>query len=311
MKKFEIARDVDFTKVIRITDSEEGRDDIVRELKYTVPDSMKPLASPEAAKEYTDSIDKDLATLASAWDEAASDEDNTTREKWAEFRTSIFNDAGKLVKLYNSASLSGIFMECARQEKPMLHAVTVELYPTLQARVSEDKDTHVRTLEITTRMKRIPIDKLHKKMPGGIGEDRNWYYTSQAVSSLFLAKVIIKNTPNGKEADALRRVKDCYTMDDIARAIDMGKNPTSNTNMLKNLRLVVSQMIGEEYTSKVMSHDVNLIADYYVKEYKKDPSGLTKQVADKKNFNDILMIVCYRVVTDGSYDVYCKDLKTK
>ena len=64
-----------------------------------------------------------------------------------------------------------------------------------------------------------------------------------------------------------KAVNDSYAMSEIAREFDMGKNPTSKTNLLKTLQTVITAMLGEQY--KATSHDVNFLMSVYSKKNRK------------------------------------------
>ena len=93
-------------------------------------------------------------------------------------------------------------------------------------------------------------------------------------------------------------------MSDIAKAIDMGKTPTSKTNMLKTLQSVVNAMIGEEY--KVLSHDVAFLTSVYSRKNRK---ALTVTCANHKYMRQYMAEICHRIVCGLRYDVEYKQIK--
>ena len=100
-----------------------------------------------------------------------------------------------------------------------------------------------------------------------------------------------------------QKVNDSYAMSEIARQFEMGKNPTSKTNLLKTLQMVVNAMIGDGY--KATSHDVNFLLSVYSKKNRK---ALTVSCANHRNFRGYVMEVCHRIVTGKSYEL---EYKTK
>lgn len=305
-KNFEIKKTVGFGKALYMTVTEDGKEPVIVEYPYEIADALPPFPTIESIQAFMTQTRVYLDTLASAWGEAA----NEGNKALVPLMSDIVNDAGKLTKLYNGASLAKAFKDCAMAPKAMFRAAEVELYETLSAKEAEDKDTHIKSLEIITRMKRIPLDKLHKKL-SGIGEKKDWIYEAQFVNKLFVSRAIASCTPDGNADAVLKAINDSYAMDDIAKAIKAGKTPTSNTALLKAVRNVVSMMIGEEYSSKVNSHDIKHMCDLYITEYKKDPTGMTKQVKTHKQFYDLFLIICHKAIVGGEYKVFCKELQSK
>ena len=91
-------------------------------------------------------------------------------------------------------------------------------------------------------------------------------------------------------------VNDSYAMSEIAAQYDMGKNPTSKTNMLRTLTTVVQAMLGEEY--KPVSHDVNFLLSVYSR---KNRRALTVSCANHRSFRNYIAEICHRIVTGKSY----------
>lgn len=304
-KNFEIKTTTGFGKAIYMMVTEDGKEPVITATEYNVPDSVPPLATVEAALAWMDGVQSDIDKLALAWAEAAAIKDLATSAE-------IMKDAKKLASLYNTASLTEAIMDCGRDEKPMLKAVIRELYPTLSVGTGEDRDTKVEFMKVVKRMKRIPLDKLHKKC-SGIGVDKNWYYEAQSFNKLLVARAMVDADKEGKLTieEALKQIDDSFAMDKIAKEIKYGKNPTSNTNLLKTLRKLICMMIGEEYESEVRSHDINTLNSRYLTECKADPSGLTAEAKTNKKFYDLCLVIAHRVATGGSYSVYCKELDRK
>jgi len=103
-----------------------------------------------------------------------------------------------------------------------------------------------------------------------------------------------------------KEIHDSYAMSEIARDFDMGKNPTSNTNLLRTLQMVITSMLGDGY--KATSHDVAFLVSVYSK---KNRRALTVSVANHKNFRNYIAEICHRIVTNKRYDVDYKKKKEK
>lgn len=209
----------------------------------------------------------------------------------------VDNDTYKFVNEYTSLARTECFNRLIESGNPMLEAVKELVFDTIRVKdtVQGDNDIPVRVVEEIQR----PIDlmKLHKYVDGGIGEDKNWQYEVEKFNMLMTAQKCQDLGINPKV------VSDSYAMSDIAKKIDMGKTPTSKTNMLKTLNRVIQSMIGEEY--KATSHDVNYLMSIYSK---KKRQALTVTCANHKYMRQYLAEICHRIVLGKAYEV---DFKKK
>ena len=144
--------------------------------------------------------------------------------------------------------------------------------------------------------KQIDLEKLHKYC-GKIGSDENWSHVAQKLNMLLTAQKAVDLGLDPK------KINDSYAMSEIARSFEMGKTPTSKTNILKTMQMVIDAMIGEAY--KVTSHDVNYVMSVYSK---KNRAALTVTCANHKFFRNYMAEVCHRIVTGKKYEV---DFKAK
>lgn len=201
---------------------------------------------------------------------------------------------------YTAIAREECFKALKATDDPMLEAIKQLTFPTIKAvekKVGEEKEK-IPVMSIEDIEK--PIDLLRlDKFCGGIGKDSNWAHIAQKFNYLLTVQKAIDLGLKPNEA-----VKD-YAMSDVARDFDMGKTPTSNTNMLKTLQRVVTAMIGEEY--KALSHDVKYLLSVFTK--KNNRKVLTVTCANHKNFTMYIAEVCHRIVTDAKYGVEYKTVK--
>lgn len=207
------------------------------------------------------------------------------------------DDMTEKVNEYTSLAKSNCLDECKAAEDPMLEAVKRLTYKTIRCKdVKEGEDKiPVRSIEDTEK----PIDplKLHKHCKG-IGKDEHWAQKIEKFNFLMTAKTATDLGIDPKD------IHNSFAMSDIAKGISLGKNPTSNTQMLKTLAAIVAAMIGEEY--KPVSHDVAYLKKIYCKKNKK---ALTVTCANHKFMRLYIMEICHRIVTNGRYDVDYKKAK--
>lgn len=191
---------------------------------------------------------------------------------------------------YDAAKASG---------DPMKYAVTEFFFPVIRLKEKKDKDSDVIIRNIEEAAKPIDIGDMHKAL-NGIGHDPNWIHNAEKFNYYLCLRAAERVGATIKS--------DAYIMSKIAHQRSLGKNPCSNTNLLKTLQLIVTEMLGEGY--KVTSHDVNYLVDVYSNDNKKSKTAIT--AANHKTLRNYLKKVCYRVITGGKgYDVEAKEIKNK
>ena len=197
---------------------------------------------------------------------------------------------------YTSIVRDMCFEDCKNTDNPMLTAVTTLSFVTIGVKDEKKGDDKVPVRAVMDKERQIDLLKLHKYC-GSIGANENWANIAQKMNFLLTAQKAVDLGIDPKT------VNDSYAMSEIAREFDMGKNPTSKTNLLKTLQMVITAMLGEQY--KATSHDVNFLMSVYSKKNRK---ALTVTCANHRYFRNYLAEVCHRIVTGKSYEL---DFKTK
>lgn len=201
------------------------------------------------------------------------------------------------VNEYTSIVRDMCFEECKASEDPMITAVKTLSFVTIGVKDEKKGDDKVPVRVVIEKEKPIDLYKLHKFCEG-IGADENWLYIAEKMNALLTAQKAIDLGLDPKD------VNDSFAMSNIAREIDMGKNPTSKTNLLKTLQKVVTAMIGEGY--KATSHDVNFLLSVYSRKSRK---ALTVTTANHKYFRSYMAEICHRIVTGKTYGIEYKAVK--
>lgn len=200
-------------------------------------------------------------------------------------------DTEKAVNEYTSIVRDMCFAECKATADPMLTAVTMLTLKTIGIKDEKHEGEKFPTRVVIDKERTINLKALDTYC-GGIGADKNWMHICQKMNFLLTAQKAVDLGIDPKS------VNDSYAMSEIARGFDMGKNPTSKTNLLKTLQTVVSAMLGDGY--KATSHDVNFLMSVYSKKNRK---ALTVTCANHRNFQNYLAEVCHRIVTGKSYGI--------
>lgn len=201
------------------------------------------------------------------------------------------------VNEYTSLAREECFARLIAQEDTMLAAVKELDFATIRAvdrKVGEEK---IPVREIVDVDKAIDFFKLDKAA-GGIGHDKKWANMVEKLNFLLTAQKAVDLGINPKE------INDSYAMSALSKDIDMGKTPTSRTNILKTLQTVITAMIGEGY--KVTSHDVAFLMSVYSKKGRK---ALTVTCSNHRYLCRYLAEICHRVVLGKSYEIDYKKAK--
>ena len=206
-------------------------------------------------------------------------------------------DLEDIVKYYGATSKAACYAAAKASGNAMKYAITTFFYPTIKVKEDKDKETGAVLRSIEDAEKPIDLGDLHKKI-GGIGADTNWIY--------LVEKFNFHLTLRAAKRVGATVNSDAFAMKDTSRQIELGKNPCSNTQMLKTLQSIVTAMLGEGY--KVTSHDVHYLVDCYANDNKKSKTSIT--AANHKTLRNYLKKVCYRILTDGKgYGVEQREIK--
>lgn len=220
------------------------------------------------------------------------DENGKTAEK-------LIRDAMEfIVGKYTNISRDECFKALKETDDPMLEAVKQLTYPSIKivdVQGKKDGSELAKTI-INDTEKSIDLFKLHKYVGGdGIGANKQWPYMVEKFNMLMTAQKAVDLGINPK------KINNSYAMSEISDGIDLGKTPTSKTNILKTLQSIITAMIGEEY--KATSHDVNYLLSIYSRKSRK---ALTVSCANHRYMRQYLMEICHRIALGKVYDVEFK-----
>lgn len=210
----------------------------------------------------------------------------------------IDEELTQTVNEYTAIAREECFDACRAAENPMLEAVTRLTFATIGTKDTKEGEEKIPVRTVIDRERSIDLLKLHKSVDGGIGYDKNWVHLAEKLNFLLTAQKAIDLGIKTTE------INDSYAMSEIAKQIDMGKTPTSKTNLLKTLQTIITAMMGEE--AKATSHDVNYLMSVYSRKNRK---ALTVTCANHKYFRGYLAEICNHIVTGNSYVVDYKKAK--
>lgn len=238
---------------------------------------MKKTTEKKALRNITD-IRADLETRANAYNAAINADDTKAAEL-----EKLDNETSELEKEYTRAAFHATALELLDNPAPMLAAATALTFETLKHKDKEDENG-IKSREIVTAER--PLDFV-------------------ALESFFVER--------GKKFGAdVKTVAEKFATPTQARDIDLGKTPTSNTQLLKQLQMIIDSMLyveGEKGNIyKANSHDVGYLLSLYAK---KGRGVLSVAAARPKYLEKLITEILHRIVTEKSYNIEFKEKKDR
>lgn len=207
----------------------------------------------------------------------------------------LMADLAEIVEYANKLKAHQVYSELSKAKDPMLEAVKLVSYECTAIKEEKKDGAAIGKIKVDEKMKEIDLLRLDR-MCGGIGKNDEWVEHAEKFNFIMTKCV-------AKELGSKQDFSD-YAMSKIAREFNLGEKAdiTSNTTLLKALRTIIKDMIGDEY--KVISYDVNYVKAAFSK---KGKSKLSISVATHKHMRSILLNACHRIVTNAkAYNVEYK-----
>ena len=197
-----------------------------------------------------------------------------------------------------------IFEALADAGNPIMGAIKMYEYPVLSHKnVREDgKVTGIELIE--NRMKQIDLIKLSKYCR----IDCDWQWSVEKFNQLLCLRAA-RELKLGKSQ--INDICKSFYMNSLARKINLGETPDSNTSICKQLQTIVDAIIFEDNGKggnnfKINNHDIAYLLMCYTKKGKK---ALSVATAKHGYVHKLVMDICHRVVTGKQYDLEYKVLK--
>lgn len=213
-----------------------------------------------------------------------------------------------LEKEYASLAEKVCYDNLKKLDKPMLEAIKTYGYDVVKHKdvnvtektVVDGEEVEVSYVrrEMTVKEKQIDLIKFDNYGGKTVSVDAMWKYEMQTVNQLFCIRTAqdmgIKFTPQS------------YFMDKMARRIEDGETPVSNTAMLEAVQKLVDMVVYEKQEDKdsnkyrVNSRDIT----YILKVYTKPGKGRLEIATAKHNyFASVIGKVLYRIMTGEQYSL--------
>lgn len=221
------------------------------------------------------------------------------------------NKQSELEKEYAQLAEVVCYADLKKQENPMVAAVIAYGFDvighkdvkTVEKVVEdgEEKTITITTREMTVKEKQIDLIKFDNYGGKTVSVNPVWKYELQSLNQLFCIRTAQDMNVPFEPAS--------YFMDKVARRIEDGETPVSNTAMLDALQNLVDMIIfeGEDKNKyRANSRDVTAI----LKQYTKSGRGrLGIAVAKHNYFARIIGKVLYRIATGEQYTLEYKTSK--
>lgn len=199
---------------------------------------------------------------------------------------------------YKKAKQDAVLYQLSLEEEPMVAAVKMLTYPILRAKpVKEDGiETGVELVETDARVNLVKVAERAKVCP-------DWQYKVEKIGlllSLRAAKEL------GVSARALKNMTKDYRMHDLARKVEMGETPDSNTQIVNLIQSVMDEVFPGK--GKANAHDA---AYMWMAATRAGREAKTIKVCDSRLAHNLFADVANRIITKGKYDVDYRRVKTE
>lgn len=189
-----------------------------------------------------------------------------------------------------------VFSELRGRENPVLSAVMMHDYETLSHRVNRDSDTgSVIGVELVYRPVQVDLVRFCRfcKLPTA------WQFKVEKLNQL----LTLRDAQELKLSSAeMKNISKSFYMNEKAREIDIGKTPTSNTQVLSLIQSAIDDVLflddGKGKNSvRVNSHDLA----YIIKCRTKRSTPLKVSVCKNQMLHKLFVDVMYRITTGQMY----------
>lgn len=248
-------------------------------------------------------IKTDLETRINAYNAAINADDTKATEL-----EKLDNETSELEKEYTRAALHATALELLDNPAPMLAAATALTFEVLKHKDKEDENG-IKSREIVTAERPldfVALESFFVERGKKFGAESTWVYKVAAFNRLLCMR-----TAQSIGAD-VKTVAEKFATPTQARDIDLGKTPTSNTQLLKQLQIIIDSMLYAEGEKgniyKANSHDVGYLLSLYAK---KGRGVLSVAAARPKYLEKLIAEILHRIVSEKSYNIEFKEKKDR
>jgi len=205
--------------------------------------------------------------------------------------------AEKAVKEYGEAAEGFVFAQCKASDHPLRTAVTLHSYSVLAYKIKRE-DNVTTGMEKVSREKPIDLVKLARLCTLPVG----WAHDVEGLNQSLTLRV---GKDLGLTTEELRSMAKSYYMSKVVDAIDAGKTPLSNNQLVLKMQGIADAMLGPDVV-KVISRDIAYIV---ATQTKKGRGRLGVAAANHATMHRLVLDVLHRCITGGTYEVEFKTYK--
>lgn len=224
---------------------------------------------------------------------AALDENNFVKMSQAEAALKAAEDN------YAETKEEEVFEALKAEENPVKAAIIEHSYNVVTHHANRKKGVIIGYELVTDRLRQIDLLKFCKycDLPTA------WQYKVEKFNQLLALRTANDlKLPKSKVKD----ICDSFYMNKLAREIDLGGTPDSNTQICKQLQMVVDAIIYEDNGKgknlyRALSRDVTYLLLTYTKRNNKKVCSV--QVAKNSYMHKLILDVIHRILTGGVYDL--------
>ena len=203
----------------------------------------------------------------------------------------------KAEKEFAEAAECDVFAICKAEEHPLRKAAELHSYRVIGHR-SVNEDKVLVCYEKVSREKQIDLAKLAKKC----GLPTLWVHDVEGLNKVL---TLLVAQEKGYTTAQLKAVAESFLMTRKVEEIEIGKTPTSNTQLVKMLQSICDKILGGGVVH-VNNHDISYIRDGHTK---KGRERISISVANHAAMRNLVYDVLYRRLTGQRYGVEHQKLK--
>lgn len=207
---------------------------------------------------------------------------------------------------YAAEKATEVFNELAKAENPIKAAVEKHSYLVVGHRAEREEGVITGFVLVEDKVRQIDLVKFckHCKL------DTKWQYLVEKFNQLLALRAANELKLGKKE---IAKISDSFYMNKLAREVEMGGTPDSNTAICKQLQMIIDAVLfldnGKGKNSvKANNHDIAYLLMCYTKRGKKK---LSVAIAKNSFVHSLVMDVMHRIVTGKTYDLEYKMVKTE
>lgn len=214
---------------------------------------------------------------------------------------------------YSQLVAKHLYDECLATENPIKTAIERYSYNVLGHKDIRVEDVVTERVLKEDRVRQIDLLKFCKytKETNQINAlSTDWIYTVMKFNQLLCMRSAKELKFTDKQ---INDIASTFYMKQVARDIELGKTPDSNTQICKQLQTCVNEILfiddgNGKNSIKVNNHDVAYLLMLYTT---KGHKALSIQVSKHDTLCRLIVDVIYRILTNAKYSLEYKEMKAK